>query len=101
MKKIFIFSLVLLALSLAAGPASAGSSSYFQFGVILGPPFFYFPPPPVYYAPPPAYYWPPPYYYGGYYPPSYRVWVPGYWDYRRTPYGWERAWIPGHWEWRN
>jgi hypothetical protein len=26
--------------------------------------------------------------------------VPGYWDYRQGPYGWERIWIPGHWEWR-
>jgi hypothetical protein len=26
--------------------------------------------------------------------------VPGYWDYRRGPYGWERVWIPGHWQWR-
>ncbi|MCJ7704842.1 MAG: hypothetical protein MUO28_04800, partial [Desulfobacterales bacterium] len=28
---------------------------------------------------------------------GYRVWVPGYWEERWTPYGCESAWVPGHW----
>jgi hypothetical protein len=48
----------------------------------------------------------PPVYYRSYYPPyraypsygyGYRVWVPGYWEERWTPYGWESVWVPGYW----
>jgi hypothetical protein len=54
-------------------------------------------------APPPVYYrgyYSPPSYYGPdyYYNDPYRVWVPGYWENRWTPYGWERIWIPGYWQ---
>jgi hypothetical protein len=94
MKKILMIGMVSLIILLAAGPASAWRGhprGHSHFGVFFGPPVIYFTPPPVYYR----YYYPP-----DYYDPGYRVWVPGYWDYRETPYGWERIWIPGHWEWR-
>jgi hypothetical protein len=100
-KKVFIFSLVILTLLLSTSPVFAWHRGHHHSGVFIGPPFFFFAPPPIYIAPPPFYYLPPPYYYDGYYSRDYRVWVPGYWDYRRAPYGWERAWIPGHWEYRD
>ncbi len=97
MKKILMIAMVSLIILLAAGPASAWrghSRGHFRghshFGVFFGPPVFYVPAPPVY-----PYYYPP-----DYYGPGDRVWVRGYWDYRETPYGWERVCIPGHWEWR-
>jgi len=93
MKKLLILAMVLLVLLLAAGPASAWRGhprGHSHFGIFVAPPVFFGPPPLVY----PRYYAP------QYYDPAYRVWVPGYWDYRDTPYGWERVWMPGHWEWR-
>lgn len=72
---------------------------YSNFGVFIGPPAIFVPPP----LPPLRYYYydsyPPDRYYD-YYEQGDRVWVPGYYEYRRTPYGWQRVWIPGHWEWR-
>jgi hypothetical protein len=98
MKKILMVGVVLLIIFLVAGPALAWrghSRGHFRgrshFGIFIGPPVFFVPPPPVYHR----YYYPRDYYY-----PGDRVWVPGYWDYRETPFGWERVWIPGHWEWR-
>ena len=87
--------MVLLILLLVGGSASAwdrhswGGSRWgggyhggFGFGVFVGPPT-------VYYG------------VSTYsYPPPYRVWVPGYWDWRWSGYRWERVWIPGHWQWR-
>jgi hypothetical protein len=32
-----------------------------------------------------------------YYHPSYRSWIPGYWENRWTTYGWITIWIPGYW----
>ena len=100
MKKLLVLSIVSLIFFLTVGPASAwtryghGDGHYphgrSHVGIFVGPPVFFVPPPPVY----PRYYPP------EYYDPGYRVWVSGYWDYRDTPYGWERVWIPGHWEWR-
>jgi hypothetical protein len=97
MKKLLVLAMVSLILFLAAGPASAwyghgyhpGGRSHF--GFFIGPPVFFAPPLPVY----PRYYYP-----QEYYDPGYRVWVPGYWDYRGTPHGRERVWFPGHWEWQ-
>ena len=97
MKKILMIAMVSLIILLAAGLASAWCGhpgghfrGHSHFGVFFGPRVFYVPPPPVY----PRYYYPSDYY------PGYRVWVPGYWGYRETPYGWGRVWIPGRWEWR-
>jgi hypothetical protein len=100
MKKLLIIGAVLVALMLVNEDAFARSRfhghghSHFSFGLFVAPPVFVAPPP-VYYR---SYY--PPYDYG-YYPRSSRVWIPGYWGWRRGPYGgWERAWIPGYWNWR-
>ncbi|MGQ9646355.1 MAG: hypothetical protein ACUVWO_07455 [Thermodesulfobacteriota bacterium] len=103
MKKILILSIASLVLVLSVGPASAWYGhrpyprSHFHFGVFIGPPVILLPPPP-----PVRYYYdrsdPPVDYYE--YDRVDRVWVPGYWEYRKGPYGWERFWVPGHWEWR-
>ena len=93
MKKLLILGVVLVIVFLSVGSALAWRGHPGgHFGIFIGPPVFFFPPPPIY----PRYYYPPDYYYD----PGYRVWVPGYWDYSETPYGWQRIWIPGHWEWR-
>ena len=94
MKKALLICIVLLITLLAVGQALAWRGHprvYSPFGIFIGPPVFFVPPPSVY----PRYYYPPNYYDSGY-----RVWVPGHWDYRDTPYGWGRLWIRGHWEWR-
>ncbi len=94
MKKVLLICIVLLITLLAVGQALAWRGHprvYSHFGIFIGPPVFFVPPLSVY----PRYYYPPNYYDSGY-----RVWVPGHWDYRDTPYGWERLWIRGHWEWR-
>jgi hypothetical protein len=98
MKKLLFVGIIPVALLLTAGPAFAWSSgshghSSFGFGLFIAPPVFAAPPP-VYHG---GYY---PSYGYGYHPRSYRVWVPGYWGWRHTPYGWERQWIPGYWDWR-
>lgn len=103
MKKMLVVALVLAILVLSVGPASAWYDrrshprSHSHFGVFIGPPVILLPPPP------PVRY----YYYRSYPPRDYyeddrydRVWVPGHWEYRDGPYGWERVWVPGHWEWR-
>jgi hypothetical protein len=62
-------------------------------GFYIGPPSIWVAPP-VYYRPYyPSYRAYPPDYYGY----GYRVWVPGYWEERWTPYGWEKVWVPGYW----
>lgn len=86
MKKILIVSAVVSAILLAAGTASAHWQTYLNFG-------FYLPPPPVWVPPPPPVAVYPGYPSYGYY--GYRVWVPGYWESRWSPYGWTRVWIPG------
>jgi len=94
MKKALLICIVLLITLLAVGQALAWRGHprvYSPFGIFIGPPVFFVPPPSVY----PRYYYPPNYYDSGY-----RVWVPGHWDYRDTPYGWGRLWIRGHWELR-
>jgi hypothetical protein len=103
MKKFLTVSLVGVIFLMTAGTASAHWGGRYGFGVSIGPPIVVpAPPPPVYYRG----YYPPPYYYGpgyygpGYYGPSNRTWVPGRWEWRMGPYGWERAWIPGYWEYR-
>jgi len=107
MKKLLIVGLVLLILALTVGPVSAWTRHGHSYGhhphgrshlgFFIGPPVFFVPPPP------PVRY----YYYRSYPPEDYyeynrydRVWVPGRWEHRKGPYGWERVWIPGHWEWR-
>ena len=89
MKKIVLFSVLLLAFFLTTGMASARVHFGFRF---YGPP--------VISVPPPAYPYPYPYGYDGpgYY--GHRVWEPGYWDTVWTHHGWERVWHPGHWEYR-
>jgi uncharacterized RDD family membrane protein YckC len=97
MKKILMITIALLTLALTAGVASAWPGHpHFGFGLFIAPPAIWAPPP-VYYR---AYY--PPYgYYGpDYYDYGYRVWVPGRWQERWTPYGWRRYWVPGYWEYR-
>ncbi len=106
MRRTFITGLVLVILVVTVVPAFAWyrhghhPRSHFHFGLIIGPPIVFAPPPPVvryyYYRPCP----PPDYYEEYYYEERDRVWVPGHWEYRETPYGWRRVWIPGHWEWR-
>jgi len=98
MKKLTLvaISLILLTLFLSSGPALAWRG-HGHFGPFVAPPPFWAGPPAVYYRgyyPPPGYYGPD-YYYG----PS-RVWIPGHWEDRWTPSGWQRAWIPGYWEYR-
>jgi len=89
MKKVLIFSIAFVTILLTMGTASAHWRTHFGFGLVL--------PPPVVWAPPVVY----PSYpaYGNYGPGYYghRVWVPGYWENRWTPYGWTRAWISGYW----
>lgn len=95
MKKILLFSTLLLVFFLTTGIASAWVS--FRFGPLL-PPVVVGPPvvtvaPPAYYPYPYAYYGP------GYY--GYRVWVPGYWGGGWTHHGWGRVWHRGHWAHRH
>jgi hypothetical protein len=92
-----MISLIILAIFLSSGSAFAWFRPYYgHFGVFIAPPPIWVAPPPVYYRG----YYPPPSYYGQdyYYNDPYRVWVPGYWENRWTPYGWERIWIPGYWQ---
>ena len=66
---------------------------YRDFGIYIGPPVIVIAPP-IYYR----WYYPPYPYHPSYdcrY--GYRVWVPGHWEERWTPYGWERVWVPGYW----
>jgi hypothetical protein len=96
MKKLIMISLILLAIFLSSGSALAWHRhfhGYGHFGIFIAPPPLWIPPPPaIYYRG----YYPPPAYYGPYYEP-YRAWVPGHWEERQTPYGWERIWVPGYW----
>jgi hypothetical protein len=92
MKKNLIATIVLAVLLLTTGVASAHGR--FGFGIFIAPPIFV--------APAPVYPYPYPYHYRPYrdygpYDHSYREWVPGYWEERWGPYGWERAWVPGYW----
>jgi hypothetical protein len=89
--------MTLLTLVLTTGVASAWHShSHFGLGLFFAPPVV-LPPPPVYFR---AHYPPYGYYSPDYYDYGYRVWVPGYWEKRWTPYGWRRSWVPGYWEYR-
>ncbi len=95
MKKIIMISLILLVIFLSSGSAFAHR---IHFRGWIGPHIF-LPPPPIVFSPPGVYfrgYYPPPAYYEPYYEPH-RVWVPGHWEERQTPYGWERVWVPGYW----
>jgi hypothetical protein len=100
MKKLItiIISLILLTLFLSSGSALAWRGhSRGHFGVFIAPPPIWVGPPAYYhpgYFPPPSDYGPD-YYYG----PS-RVWIPGHWEDRWAPHGWERVWIPGYWDYR-
>jgi hypothetical protein len=97
MKKTIITTLILLAILLSSGSAFAWyRHSPGHFGIFITPPPVWVAPPAVYYRgyyPQPSYYGP-----GYYYDYPDRVWVPGYWEQRWTPYGWERVWIPGYWQ---
>ena len=97
MKKIIILiSLILLTIFLSSGSALAWHRGHF--GIFVAPPSLWVGPPAFYspgYYPPPSYYGP-----GYYYSSPYRVWIPGHWEGRWTPYGRQRAWIPGYWEYR-
>jgi hypothetical protein len=97
-----MITLIALAILLPSGSAFAWRG-YGGFGAFIAPPLL-LPPPPFYY---PGYYgyreyYGPPSYYGYgpgyYYNDPYRVWVPGHWESRWTPYGWQRVWIPGYWQ---
>jgi hypothetical protein len=96
MKKsiLIMITLIALAIFLSSGPAFAWRG-HGGFGVFIAPPLL-LPPPPVFYRgdyPPPSYNGP-----GYYYNDPYRVWVPGRWEQRWTPYGWQRVWVPGYWQ---
>jgi len=97
MKKISFTLLILITFLLTTTIASARDRYPYHHrhpsrsGIYIGPPGIWISPPVSYrsyYPPYPAY---PSYEYG------YRVWVPGYWEERWTPYGWESVWVPGHW----
>jgi len=95
-KLIIIMTLILLTVFLSSGVALArGGHFHSHFGIFIAPPPIWIGPPAIIhrgYYPPPSYYPPP-----NYYEPN-RVWVPGHWEERWSPYGWERAWIPGYWQ---
>jgi len=95
MKKLLIISLILLGIFsgifLSSGSAFAWHRGHF--GVFIGPPRVWVGPPAVYYR---GYY--PPYYGPDYYSGPSRYWVPGHWESRWTPYGWQRFWVPGYWQ---
>ena len=92
-----MITLTLWTLLLSSGSALAWHGHYRgPFGIFPAPPPFWVGPPAVYYR---GYYPTPGYYPPGYYEP-YRVWVPGYWQDRWTPHGWQRVWIPGYWQYR-
>jgi len=85
--------IVLLVIFLVTGSASAWFRPHHRYhhprvGIFIGPPII----------------WAPPVHYRSDYPPNsyydygYRVWAPGYWEERWTPYGWERVWVPGYWQ---
>jgi hypothetical protein len=96
MKKLIFIAITLIgiAILLSSGPAFAWRGhGHGRFGVFIAPPLL-LPPPAVFFRG----YYPPPSYYGpGYYNDPYRAWVPGHWDQRWTPYGWQRIWVPGYW----
>ena len=93
MKKIIMISLILLTIFLLSGSASAWHGHHRgHFGIFFAPPPIWVAPPPVYYR---GYYPGPDYYYE-----PYRVWIPGHWEERWTPNGWQNVWIPGYWEYR-
>jgi hypothetical protein len=97
MKKFLIFSLIFLAIFLTSGAALAWHGGFRgHFGIFIAPPPIVIGPPAIYFRG----YYPRPGYYGPdyYYNDPYRVWVPGHWEKRWTPYGWERVWIPGYWQ---
>ncbi len=91
MKTIMIITLISLTIFLTFGSAIAWHRhARSHFGIIIAPPPILIGPPVIYYR---GYYPPPSYYYSE----PYRVWIPGHWEERWGPYGWERVWIPGHW----
>jgi hypothetical protein len=96
MKKFIMISVLLLTIFLSSGSALAWHRGHF--GIFIAPPPVWVGPPGFYYRG----YYPQPSYYGPdyYYHEPYRVWVPGHWEGRRTPFGRERTWIPGYWEYR-
>ena len=93
MKKILMISLILIGIFLSSGSAFAWHGGFGHFGVFIAPPPVFVGPPAVYYR---GYY--PPYYGPDYYSGPSRYWVPGHWDSRWTPYGWQRACVPGYWQ---
>ncbi len=99
MKKYIMYillCLILLSTILLNGEAFAWHRhphSYLRFGIVFAPPPIIIGPPVYYYPPPPPIYYEPDYYYRC---PN-RVWVPGHWEERWTPYGWEKIWVPGYW----
>lgn len=93
MKKLLLMSLIVL--GVVSGIALSSESAFARhghFGIFIAPPPFWLGPPAVYFR---GYYGPDygPDYYSG---PS-RYWVPGHWESRWTPYGWQRVWVPGYW----
>jgi hypothetical protein len=98
MKKLIIMmTLILLTVFLSSGSALAWrghSRGHGHFGIFIAPPPIWIGPPAIIYRG----YYPPPYHYPpNYYEPD-RVWVPGHWEERQGPYGWEKVWIPGYWQ---
>ncbi|MGQ9509719.1 MAG: hypothetical protein ACUVTN_10015 [Thermodesulfobacteriota bacterium] len=105
-RKVINLSLFFLILFSSMGVASAWERhSHWRPHFHIGFQIILPPPPPILLYPPVVIYreYSPSYYYDGprYYREGYREWVPGHWEERWTPYGWERIWVPGHWRyWR-
>jgi hypothetical protein len=94
-KLIIIMTLILLTVFLSSGPALAWRGhSHGHFGIFIAPPPIWIGPPVIIHR---GYYPPPDPYPPNYYEPN-RVWVPGHWEERWAPYGWEKVWIPGYWQ---
>lgn len=97
MRKILLTLLILISFLIITDFASARDRRLYPHrhpyhsGIYIRPPALLIPPP-VYYR---SYY--PHYRAYPYYEYGYRVWVPGYWEERWTPYGWESVWVPGYW----
>jgi len=103
MKRMIFIVLILISFLIVTHNAMAGDRRPYSyrpshpFSVYIGPPAVWVAPPFYFRSYSPSYRINP-YDYDDYYRcGSYRVWVPGYWEERWTPYGWEKVWIPGYW----
>jgi hypothetical protein len=100
MRRSILILLILISFLITTDIASARDGRHYYHGPSYRSGFYISPPviriaPPVHYRPYyPSYRIYPP---ADYYEYGYKVWVPGYWEERWMPYGWERVWVPGYW----